>query len=331
MELTLQEIMKPSDVSKSTEKRVSKHTGNESVVTSNKAKRISDNLGFNKKMLSLQKRGHLNNQLIALVVPHLNNPIYNEIIDGAQDTAFGYGYNLVITQSCLDNNFHKELHRLSSPYIRGLISLDQSVHINKLTQFISPSLPVVQCCDYDDHLPYPAVAIDDYKAAKNAVNYLYSIGHRRIAFFNSTCDTVYGAKREEGYRDGLEQCSLPYTDDLVFHLDKTDYNIAFTMALKMFSSPNRPDAIFTVSDIYAAAVIHAAKTVGLDVPKDVAIIGFDNTDISVITNPPITTISQPLYAIGSTACHILVDLIQGKAVVSKKLLMQTDLIIRSST
>ncbi len=308
MEITLQEISKPSDVSTSTVPRANKHTGN-----------------------SLQKRSHLSNQIIALVVPHLNNPIYNEIIDGAQDTAFDYGYNLVITQSGVDNNFHKKLHRLSTSYIRGLISLDQSVHSNKITQCIDPSLPVVQCCDYDDRLPYPAVAIDDYTAAKNAVNYLYSTGHHRIAFFNSTCDTLYGVKREEGYRDGLEQCSLPYTDTLVFHLDKKDYSIAYTMALKMFSSANRPDAIFTVSDIYAAAVIHAAKTVGLDVPKDVAVIGFDNTDLSEITNPPITTISQPLYAIGSTACGILVDLIQGKTVASKKLLLQTDLIIRSST
>ena len=99
----------------------------------------------------------------------------------------------------------------------------------------------------------------------------------------------------------------------------------------MLSSENPPDAIFAVSDIYAIAAIRAAKKLGLRVPQDVAIIGFDNVDMALMCDPPLTTVSQPRYEIGSTACTTLIGMIKKRPPLSNGLLLASELVVRSST
>ncbi len=332
MEVTLQQIAEHSGVSLATVSRVINHTGNVSTVTAAKVKKAADELGYYNRILSEDGKSSSDCRMIALIVPQLSNPFYSDIIDGVQDTAYRNGYHLIVAQSRSGSSFDIDSnHFLRQNIIKGMITLDHSGHLRKLLKNISPDLPVVQCCEYDDRLPYPSVAIDDYSAAMNAVNYLASTGHQKIALFNSTCNSLYGSKRESGYRDALKRCGLLPEEKWIYHLEVIDFNIAYAAALKMFEEKDRPDAVFTVSDVYAAAVIRAAKKAGLAVPKDIAVIGFDNTEISLMIDPPLTTVSQPRYDIGSTACRILLNLIQGKTPASQKLLIETDLIIRSST
>ena len=118
---------------------------------------------------------------------------------------------------------------------------------------------------------------------------------------------------------------------MITHISSIDYSLALSYATHLLTLPNRPDAIFANSDVYAAAVINAAKALGLRVPQDIAVVGFDDIDIAAISHPSITTVRQPTYDIGYQASEILIDQIENASQDVKHLILDTELIIREST
>jgi LacI family transcriptional regulator, repressor for deo operon, udp, cdd, tsx, nupC, and nupG len=119
--------------------------------------------------------------------------------------------------------------------------------------------------------------------------------------------------------------------DYIAHISDINYALALQAAENLLRAADRPEAVFAVSDVIAAAVIKAAKRLGLSVPKDVAVVGFDNTEISLMCDPSITTVNQPRYEIGTCACEILVEQINDPHAARKHLLLGTELIAREST
>lgn len=273
-------------------------------------------------------------RLIAVVVPRLSNPFYNDILDGIQDVAARYRYNTIISQTKSESGYSADPPGfLCGDIADGLITMEHAFNLREMLHGIDPALPVVQCCEYDEELPYPYVAIDDYTAAYNAVSYLGTTGRRRIAFFNSSTRYLYGKKREEGYLEALRNLNLPIEKALIYHLNIIDLHVAYSAALKILSLPPdvRPDAIFAVSDIYAIAVTRAARKLGLSIPRDIAVIGFDNIEIAAMNEPPITTVSQPRYEIGVAAANTLFGIVKQRPPMSRELLLGSELVVRGST
>ena len=200
-----------------------------------------------------------------------------------------------------------------------------------MLEAISPGFPLIQCCEYNEELQYPYVSIDDYESAFNAVSYLSLIGKKRIAFFNSSTRYQYGKNRERGYIDALEKHGLTVDKNLIYHLNILNANVAYSAALNLFSLEDRPDAIFAVSDIYAIGAVRAAKKLNLNMPKDVAIIGFDNIEASTIIDPPLSTVNQPQYEISCSACSTLLGIIRENPPLSKGLKLKCELVVRNTT
>ena len=326
---TIHDISKEAGVSIATVSRVLNRKNNVSKEVEAKVLEIANRLNYK---LPEEPQAFYRPKLIAVILPKLSNPFYNDILDGIQDVAASNKYSMVIMQSKSESSFEfTPPDFLSKNLVDGLITLEHADNMRMLLSMVDPSLPVVQCCEYDDSLPYPYVAIDDYHAAYNAVSYLGSIRRKRVAFLNSTTRSLYGKKREAGYKDALHTLGIPVEENLIYHLNSIDLNVAFSACLKLLSSENPPDAIFTVSDIYAIAAIRAAKKLGLRVPQDVAVIGFDNVDMALMCDPPLTTVSQPRYEIGSTACTTLLGMIKKRPPLSNGLLLSSELVVRSST
>ena len=117
----------------------------------------------------------------------------------------------------------------------------------------------------------------------------------------------------------------------IFRLNAVDFNMAFASSMDLFAMEDKPDCVFCSSDTYAAAAIRAAHRSGLSVPQDVAIVGFDNTDVAMMTDPPITSVNQPRRTIGATACSMILTLINKEPLPSSKVFIDTELVLRSST
>ncbi len=272
-------------------------------------------------------------RLIGLLSPSMANPFYSEVIDGILQTATDAGYNIVLCPPTSSNivDYDGTPPLQGRQPLAGLITLSRLRQDSAIIRTLPEGTPIVQCCEYDEDLPYPIVAIDNYSAAFHATTYLLDLGYRNLAIFNSTCHTLYGKLREKGFRDALAAQGVPLREDWILHLGEIDYNLSLAAARNLFSKPDHPDAVFTVSDVYAAGITRSLAQIGLRVPEDVSVVGFDDTDVALINTPTLTTIRQPRYKLGATACNVLLRLIRAGTCSSRYFMVESDLIVRKST
>jgi DNA-binding LacI/PurR family transcriptional regulator len=257
-----------------------------------------------------------------------------EIIEGILNTAAAAGYNVMLCPTVSSNLQEFEDIALKQDQldpVAGLITLCR-LRPNSLVLLTLPDdIPIVQCCEYDESLPYPIVAIDNYAAAFHATTYLLGLGYTKLAIFNSSCHTLYGKKREQGFRDALAAKGITPREDWMLHLGAIDYNLALAATRNLFSQSDHPEAIFTVSDVYAAGITKALAQMGIRVPEDVSVVGFDDTEIALINTPSLTTVQQPRHKLGMTACNVLLRLIRTGSCTSPYFMVESDLIVRDST
>ncbi len=270
-------------------------------------------------------------KLILLTLPFDFNSFFNEIIKGAKASATQHGYQLLILQEHINANtypgFEKTLKNLK---VSGLITLN---HINAgLMEKLVDVLPVVQCCDYNlESKAVSSVTLDDQKTAKSAVDYLFSLGRRKIAFMSGPLRYSDNFYRKEGYLQSLKANAVEPVPNWIIHLPEVNYNMAFSSATQLLSRPERPDAFLAISDLFACAIVNAARRLGLSIPEDLMVIGYDNVDYSMISSPTITTINSPKFQFGYTACEILIERILNPDAAIQHISLPTELIIREST
>ena len=201
----------------------------------------------------------------------------------------------------------------------------------ELLSVISHHCPIVMCCEYPEDYPCSYVTIDDVSAAFKAVNYLISTGCRKIGFVNCSLKYKYARHRRDGYLRALNNAGLEYNPDWYVSIPTIDYTLAYSAVLQTLNAGPVPDAFFTCSDVYAAATINAAQQLGIRVPADLSVIGFDNIETSRMTLPAITTIAQPGFQIGQQAGSLLVEKILNPELADRHMLLSTELVIRDST
>lgn len=270
-------------------------------------------------------------QSILVLVPDFANPFYANIIDGIQQTAHDNHFEAFLVQT-------KDVYPSSGYYLNlfkkggfsGVLWLS-STPPGELLADIEQHCPIVMCCEYPEDHPCSYVSIDDATAAYRAVNYLISTGCKRIGFVNCSLKYKYARHRRAGYLRALEHAGLRFNPEWYVNIPSIDYTLAYSAILQTLNSDSVPDAIFTCSDVFAAATINAAQSLGIRVPEDLAVIGFDNIETSRMTQPPITTIAQPGFQMGQQACSILMEKIGNPDLPRRHILLNTELIIRNST
>lgn len=281
----------------------------------------------NEYIVKAPSSGHL----ILFVLPFDFNSFFNEIIRGAKASAIQHGYTMIILQEHINTNTFPDFEQLiKTSKISGMIVLN---HINpQLLNALTKLVPVVQCCDYDpDSKIVSSVSLDDFNMAKTAVNHLIAQGHKRIAFMSGSLKYRDNFVRQEGYLHALRAAKIEPTTRWIVNLPEINYNMAYSSAAQLLSQAYRPNAFFAISDLYACAIINAAKRLGLRVPEDVMVIGYDNVDYATISSPPITSVNTPKYQMGYTASELLIDRIQNLNSTTQHINLQSELIIREST
>ena len=137
--------------------------------------------------------------------------------------------------------------------------------------------------------------------------------------------------REKGFLSALRKAGLQANSNWILHITEIDFDIAVSVITSLLKGSDRPDAIYCVSDVYGAATIKAIQNYGLRVPEDIAVVGFDNISLSKMVVPALTTINQPKKQLGHQACEILINLIENPSTPPQHILLDTELIVRSST
>ncbi|MFT8318225.1 MAG: LacI family DNA-binding transcriptional regulator [Sporolactobacillus sp.] len=313
------DVAKIAHVSPATVSRVLHHKNNVNLATAQKVEEAIVQLGFH------QSKNDDAVKIILLNVTDISNIFYTDVIEGVKAAANANNYQLLIDQTELNTeNIQSFLTLIKNLHVYGLIVLKQlsSYILNKLSR----SIRVVQCNEYNSEVDLPYVSIDDYSAARDATQQLILSGKRRICLLNGPRSFRYARERERGFKDTLIENDISITDDWIISLSAIRYEIALPVVSQLLSSKYHPDAFFCVSDTLGAAVIGAAHKYRLNIPNDIAIIGFDNTMISQIITPSLTTINQPKFQIGYSVVELLKNFDQEK----QHIKLDTELIIRES-
>ena len=330
----IKDVAQFAGVSTSTVSRVMSGKNNVSEETSSKVHKAAHILNYTPNMLAKSlKIGRTDT--IALLVPSIENPIFPVITRGAEDTARKNGFMTILCNTDFDNEIEKSyINNLRTRWIDGVIlctMMTESSHIKKLRE---SDFPVVLTLRHYDNT-VDAVVIDNYQAAYDGTSYLISTGHKRIAIAIRRRDVNIYRERFDGYLAALREGGLTFDESLVME-EISGTNDFKHLTKRLLSSGKNPDAIFATSDPMAVVILRALKDNGVRIPEDISVLGIDNIEIASLIEPPLSTLSQPLYDIGAIAAQKLISLILHKEKFGQLPpptvdILSADLIIRKST
>jgi LacI family repressor for deo operon, udp, cdd, tsx, nupC, and nupG len=246
------------------------------------------------------RRGRTN--LIMVVLPSVGDPFFTNVMRGIRAAAKEKGYSVVIEETQFNTMTADEIGAmLVSKQTDGIILLASMSPFG--TEILSARnrrrLPIVVGCETvsPELADLPGVHIDNVAAAQEATNYLVSHGHERIAMISGQASSLLTKDRELGYREAMQQAGLPIADGWVLEGELTIAG-AREATRQLLRHEKAPTAIFCANDEMAIGCLHEIKAAGLRVPDDISVIGFDDTRYAAVTDPPLTTISQPAKVIG---------------------------------
>ncbi|MFS0778266.1 LacI family DNA-binding transcriptional regulator [Neobacillus sp. 3P2-tot-E-2] len=262
--------------------------------------------------------------------------IIHEVIAGIQDFGEQHGYEIMISYHASQTKTSQPWSFLPKEQLGGIIILNMLLDEQEL-QDMSDKVPVVQCSQYASIPNAYAVTVDDENATNHAVSHLIETGKRNIAFIGLGIDDREGLispnfskDRYIGYRRALEDNGISFNPDLAKFGDYT-YESGAQSAGELLEQEIPFDGVFCVTDNLAVACINTFKEAGYRIPEDIAVCGFDNQEISEMTNPKLTTVDQPFYEIGYESMRMLESIIRGEISTGRRVLIEHKLIKRGST
>ncbi|MFA5177277.1 MAG: substrate-binding domain-containing protein, partial [Candidatus Omnitrophota bacterium] len=214
--------------------------------------------------------------------------------------------------------------------VGGVIFSDIIGTRHQIEEAVKAGLPCVVINNYVEDLPVSCIAIDNSGGAKNAVNYLINMGHKKIAHISGDVATQAAAKRLQGYEEALKEKGIPIKEEYIL---KTDYSRgqARSAAEKLFKMPDPPTAVFVASDSMALEVMAVARELGKNIPADLSIIGFDDNPSGLYGPVALTTVRQPLIKMAEEGVKELNRLMSAKSgALPKKIVLPTELVVRES-
>lgn len=279
------------------------------------------------------RRGRTN--LIMVVLPSIGDPFFTAVMRGIRTAARAKGYSVVIEETQYNTMTADEIGAmLVSRQTDGIILLASLSPFG--TDILSAKsrrrLPIVIGCETisPELADLPSVHIDNVAAASEATNYLIARGHARIGMIYGHATSLLTKDRELGYRAAMKKAGLPIHDGWVVEGQLTIAGARqATRELLNHSTP--PTAIFCANDEMAIGALHEIKSAGLRVPDDVSVIGFDDIRYAEVTDPPLTTISQPAEEIGERVMYRLCRRIEeGKSAGNRPEIVPYKLVVRQS-
>ncbi|MEO6997234.1 MAG: LacI family DNA-binding transcriptional regulator [Terracoccus sp.] len=259
-----------------------------------------------------------------------------EVLQGVLDAAAESGVSVVVTSRPIGAGpaaaeARRWAHALAASGRRALIAVTSVLSMSQLSALAREGISLVVI----DPLEMPKVEVTsvgstNFSGGVSAVQHLLQLGHRRIAYLGGHSSAACNEARMHGYRAAMERAGVGVPDELV-RSSRFLYTDGVDVGLELLDLPTPPTAIFAGSDEIAVGVMEAARKRGLDVPADLSIVGFDDTQLARMSSPPLTTVRQPLAEMGRLAVRTALRLSNGETVASHHVELATDLILREST
>lgn len=265
---------------------------------------------------------------IGLLIPDVSNPFFSDIARGTEDAAIAQEYSVILCNSDWQMNRERMyLDILRTKWVEGVIVAGSRSPEQVFVDVIG-NLPFV-LVDRQSALIGPSVWMDNERGAIVATNHLLDIGCRSLAHITGPEHSPSGNARYAGFLKAVEAASpIPTTQVIQGNFR---YDGGYSAGLQLFQCGRFPDGIFAANDLMAIGVIQAAQSLGIQVPQDIAIIGYDNISMSKYIAPKLTTINQPGYEMGKAAFEVLFHRLQKLELLKQGVEFEPELVLREST
>jgi LacI family transcriptional regulator len=274
--------------------------------TVDRVQQVIDQLGYEASLVAQSLRSHRTNVLGILVAEF--EPFSTELLKGASRAVADTDYEL-LAYSGGARGAHVGWERRSLSRLSGTL-IDGAVIVTPTVLETMPGMHVVAVDPHTGPSGLPTIDSDNFAGAVAATNYLLGLGHRRIGFLGGRQDLESARLREAGFRKAMSDAGATVDETLV-RIGGYRPETAEAPASELLRHTDPPTAVFAANDLSAIATMDVARKLGIAVPDDLSVIGFDNVPESALAHPPLTTISQPLQRMGAEALRLLVDLLDG--------------------
>lgn len=331
--VTIKDVAKYANVSPSTVSRVISNSSRISPETQERVRKAMKKLGYHPnaiaRSLVTQRANAIGLILSRATKDAFANPFFPGIIQGIADIAQEEHFSLILSAAKDYQEEHEEaINMLRNRKVDGVILMASRINDKIIKNLLDNDFPFVligRSMEIDD---IPIVNNDNIKAAYDAVKYLIHKGYERIAIISGPEEYVVSRDRVEGYRRALLENGLNFNSTLVRYTD-FNYEGGYESARALLSE-NKIDAIFAIDDMIAFGALRAVQETNLNIPEDLAIVGFNDDPMVAYVKPALTTVRIPISRMGREAAKMLIRIITDKSYSGEEIIVPTELIKRDS-
>jgi LacI family transcriptional regulator len=264
--------------------------------------------------------------------PRFSDPFFSEFLAGVGNEATGRDYDLLVSTHAPGSAGERQAYQRAAQggWIDGLIVVRTREDDSRIKLLHQSNFPFAAFGRTGNHNDFPYVDEDSAAGMRQLVEHLVARGHRHIAFITPPNGLTFGRHRLQGYRDTLLNHGVPVRAEWIVEGDLTQQGGAEAVE-RLFVLDSPPTAVIGGNDLMAIGAMNRLQQRGYRVGVDVAVGGFDDIPLAAYTNPPLTTLHQPIYDIGRMTCAMLIDLVNGRVPDPAHVLLKPQLIIRQST
>ncbi|MFC1403627.1 MULTISPECIES: LacI family DNA-binding transcriptional regulator [Streptacidiphilus] len=329
----LADIAAQAGVSEATVSRVFNGRAGVSPTTRQSVLAALDVLGYDRPVRLRQRSAGL----IGLITPELNNPIFPALAQVIEQVLTRYGYTpLLCTQTPGGSTEDELVDMLVERGVTGIVFVsglhaDTTADMERYARLAGRGVPYVLINGYSERISAPFVSPDDRAAMRMAVQHLVELGHERIGLALGQRRFVPVLRKLEGFTAACRELLGQSDEEIAGRIQHTLFSVEGGHAAAAALLEAGCTAVVCGSDLMAFGVIRAARQHGFHVPGDVSVVGFDDSPLIAFADPPLTTIRQPVEAMGAAAVDALLEEINGNALHRAEFVFQPELVVRGST
>ncbi len=328
---SLIDVARRAKVNISTVSRVINQTGKIGVETQARVRKVMRELGYKPNRVARRLRTQEGStHLLGLIIPNIQNLFFADLARGVEDVAYKHNFALLLCnydEDELKERFYLDV--MQSESVDGIIIPPIHETDPAVLQVVRNGTPVV-CVDRSlSSGNLDKVEVDNHIGALKAVEHIIARGHRRIGVIGGPLDSSTGRERLRGYKDAHAQAGITLKSELIRFGDFKQTS-GQALAHELLSMSDPPTALFVCNGLMMAGALEAIAALGLKIPRQIAIVGFDELTLADVFNPPLTVVRQPAYEVGKCAAELLLKRIEDPKRPASSLKLLPELIVRKS-
>ncbi|PZE21658.1 LacI family DNA-binding transcriptional regulator [Paenibacillus xerothermodurans] len=331
MRATIYDVAREAGVSIAAVSQVLNGKGKISEERRNEIFRVMAKLNFQPSVIAAALTGK-KTYTLGLLVPDISNPFFAEIARAVEDQVHGLGYSLMICSTDnKDDRLERYLTLLQQKSVDAVIIGTGIQDTQMLAPLLSKGMPTAMIARETPNMDVTTVVANDFAGGAAAARHLLALGHTHIAVVAERSRVRSSLERIRGVRHTLVEAGLSLPDDLVKYSGDALIKDGKYKAMELLQCEEAPTAIFCCNDLLAIGALQAAKDLSIRVPEDLSIVGFDNTILAAVADPPLTTVAQPTDVMCKTVVELLMQQLKHQSPVNRRIVLEPELVARQST